>query len=139
MLKTPIGDSNNCIECQNVLDLESLYKNSKEIREDFLWIKCPICRHSLLPKIKVKFQEENDENFEKIRPEDIPLLSPNSLLNSCLLILSNGTNYDVNIFMNQDPSIFWSSIYFFKLYNLEYEFMLPYYNKIKDNDLKENY
>ena len=133
-------DSNyNCIECQNVLDLESLYKNSKEIREDFLWIKCPICRHSLLPKIKVKFQEENDENFEKIRPEDIPLLSPNSLLNSCLLILSNGTNYDVNIFMNQDPSIFWSSIYFFKLYNLEYEFMLPYYNKIKDNDLKENY
>ena len=108
-------DSNfNCIICQKVLDLESLYKNSKEIREDYLWIQCPFCYDYLLPKINVKYQEENNEK----KQESFPLISPNSLLNSCLSILSNGINYDVNIFMSNEPSIFWSSIYFFKLYNL---------------------
>ena len=128
-------DSNfNCIICQKVLDLESLYKNSKEIREDYLWIQCPFCYDYLLPKINVKYQEENNEK----KQESFPLISPNSLLNSCLSILSNGINYDVNIFMSNEPSIFWSSIYYFKFYNLEYEFMLPYYNQIKYNDLSKN-
>ena len=132
-------DSNyNCIICQAILDLESLYKNLKEIREDYLWIVCPFCGNSLLPKIIVKFQEENDENIDIKKQEAYPLISPNSLLNSCLLLLSKRINFDVNIFMNKEPSIFWSSIYFFKLYNLEYEFMLPYYDKIKNNDLNKN-
>ena len=99
---------------------------------------CPFCGNSLLPKIIVKFQEENDENIDIKKQEAYPLISPNSLLNSCLLLLSKRINFDVNIFMNKEPSIFWSSIYFFKLYNLEYEFMLPYYDKIKNNDLNKN-
>ena len=131
-------DSNfNCDICQEVLDLESLYKNSKEIREDSLWIQCPFCCDFLLPKINVKYQEENDENIEIKKKESFPLFSPFSLFNSCLIILSQGINYDVNCFMTKE-SIFWSSIYFFKFYNLEYEFMLPYYDQIKHNYLSNN-
>jgi len=126
-----------CLSCNSEIDLEYYYRNGKEISEDILWVKCSFCCNFNLPQIKVKYKEEKDKNIEISK--QVIIHSPNNLLNNILSIINNyGLKYDVNNFENQFPSVFWSSIFYCKINNFEYEFMLPYYNQIKDNDLNKN-
>ena len=126
-----------CLLCNSEIDIESFYRNEKEIREDIMWVKCPNCNEFALPTIKVKYQEEKDKNNEM--SQQVTIFSPNNLLDNCLTILNlYNLKYDVNNFENFFSGVFWSFIFYCKIKKLEYEFMLPYYYQIKNNDLNKN-
>ena len=65
--------------------------------------------------------------------ETVVLFSPYILKNNYNTSFSNkfGIKLNVDDIMIKYSTIFWDSIWYFKLNNLEYDFMLPYYYKLE--------
>ena len=49
----------------------------------------------------------------------------------------NEMRIDVDKFMMNYSTIFWDSLWYFKLNNLEYDFMQPYYYRLEDTGYKD--
>ena len=72
--------------------------------------------------------KKNTSNYE-----NIILFSPYILKNNYNTSFSFskiGIKLDVDAFMIKYSNIFWDSLWYFKLNDLEYDFMLPYYYKL---------
>ena len=119
-----------CINCQENINLETASLNCKEMSRELMWAKCS-CGEYILPKITVQYGTEINKsgkiklNTSKI--DCVVLFSPYFLkVNYHSLIRNFGIKLDVEELMLKYNVIFWNSVWYFKLYNLEYDFMLPY-------------
>jgi len=121
-----------CIECQTEINLERIGRDFANMRRDILWATCSQCGTGLLPKISVRFGKELNHfgklKFNTSSYEGFVLYSPFHLkynYNNGLL-KEFGLNLDVDSFKFRFNAIFWDSIWYFKIKNLEFDFMLPY-------------
>lgn len=129
----------NCIECQTNLNLEKLSRDFQKMRQDILWANCPKCQNGgngLIPKISVKFGKELN-SFDKLKfdtssGEGGVLYSPLHLkLNYNAGLLNEfGIKLDIESFKLRFNAIFWDSVWYFKIKDLVYDFMLPYESEI---------
>ena len=121
-----------CINCQSNINLEEISLNYKEMNRELMWTKCPSCKENILPKITVQYGTEINESGK---------LKINTSKNDCLVLFSPyflkvnynnslvrnfGIKLDVEELMLKYNAIFWNSVWYFKLNNLEFDFMLPY-------------
>ena len=121
-----------CINCQSNINLEEISLNYKEMNRELMWTKCPSCNENILPKITVQYGTEiNYSGKLKIntsKNDCVVLFSPYFLkVNYNNSLLRNfGIKLDVEELMLKYNAIFWNSVWYFKLNNLEFDFMLPY-------------
>jgi hypothetical protein len=129
----------SCIICQKDVNLELISKNLKEMNRDLIWAKCPNpeCKEPLLPKLTIQFGEEINKTGEMrnntCNYETVVLFSPYILKNNYNTSFSFskiGIKLDVDEFMMKYSTIFWDSLWYFKLNDLEYDFMQPYYYRL---------
>ena len=125
-----------CYLCQQEINLEIYSNNFKLMKRDLDWIKCPRCEKYILPKLTVKFGEEINKTGDMKKNtcivENIVLFSPFILKNNYNTSFKrNEMKLDVEKFMLNYSTIFWDSLWYFKLNNLEYDFMQPYYYRFK--------
>ena len=132
-----------CIFCQQIINLEVISLNLKEMNRDLSWTFCPKCKETLLPKLTVQFGEEINKNGDmKDNTSNfytVVLFSPYILKNNYSTIFGKniGVKLDVNDLMVKYPSIFWNSLWYFKLNGLEYDFMQPYYYRLEEIGYKD--
>ena len=125
-----------CYLCQQDINLEKYSKNFKLMKRDLNWIECPKCKENILPKLTVKFGEEINKTGDMKKNtcvvENIVLFCPYILKNNYnTFFKKNEMRLDVEKFMLNYSTIFWDSLWYFKLNNLEYDFMQPYYYRFK--------
>ena len=127
----------SCIMCQKDINLELISKKLKEMNRDLFWTRCPKCEEPLLPKLTIQFGEEINKNGEMKKTtcnyESVVLFSPYILKNNYNTSFSFskiGIKLDVDEFMVKYSNIFWNSLWYFKLNDLEYDFMQPYYYRL---------
>ncbi len=133
-----------CIECQNLINLYDLCINYTNIKNDVMWVSCDN-GHCNLPKIMVRFGKElnTQGNFFGIEgktstTDEVVLHSPYNIKVNVKngILREYGTKLDINNFKMQFTPLFWNCIWYFAINKLDYEFFLPYENIIKDiNDL----
>mgnify|MGYP002624216881 CR=1 FL=1 len=117
-----------CINCQENINLETLSLNYKDMTRELMWTKCPHCNEYILPKITVQFGDEINKSGK---------LSINTSKNDCLVLFSPyflkvnssnslvrkfGTKLDVEDLMLKFNTIFWNSVWYFKLNHLDFYF-----------------
>ena len=127
----------SCIMCQKDINLELISKNLKEMKRDLNWTVCPGCGENILPKLTVQFGEEINKSGDMKKNtciiENIVLFSPYILKNNYnTFFKKNEMKIDVEKFMMNYSTIFWDSLWYFKLNNLEYDFMQPYYYRLEE-------
>ena len=116
-----------CTKCQNSIDLETLSKDYKNMGREILWVKCPRCNDYLLPKLTIKLGKEINKNgYMRINTcsyESVVLYSPFTLKNNYKgSVLKNyNVKLDVDEYMKNYKEIFWDSLWYFKMNNLEYD------------------
>ena len=120
-----------CIYCQKVINLYKKCINLNEINRDIMWIKCENCGQYSLVKFCIQFGKEANKNgnikFNTCKYDSVVLFSPYSLkMNYKSLLNDYGINVDLEELIYKYNNIFWNSIWYFKLYNLDCDFMLPY-------------
>ena len=124
-----------CIICQNTINLEEISKNYKGMSRELEWVQCPKCKNNILPKLLIQFGKEINKTGQMKRNtskyENVVLFSPYGLKNnySTTLLKTFGVKLDLEDLMLKYGGIFWNSLWYFKLNNLEYDFMLPYERK----------
>ena len=117
--------------CQKVINLYKKCINLNEINRDIMWIKCENCGQYSLVKFCIQFGKEANKNgnikFNTCKYDSVVLFSPYSLkMNYKSLLNDYGINVDLEELIYKYNNIFWNSIWYFKLYNLDCDFMLPY-------------
>jgi len=128
-----------CIICQNVINLEEISKDFKSMTREIEWTKCPKCKNPILPKILIQFGKEINKTGQMERNtsnyENVVLFSPYGLKTNytTTLLKTFGIKLDLDEFILKFGGIFWDSLWYFKLNNLEYDFMIPYENKYQAN------
>ena len=121
-----------CMNCQENINLESISLNYKEMSRELMWAKCPYCNEYILPKITIQYGTEINRcgqlKFNTSKNDCSVLFSPYFLkVNYNNSVLRNfGIKLDVEELMLRYNTIFWNSVWYFKLNNLEFDFMLPY-------------
>ena len=135
-----------CIKCQENINLETLSLNYKEMSRELMWAKCS-CGEYILPKMTIQYGTEINKSgklkLNTSKTYSVVLFSPYFLkLNYHSLLRNFGIKVDVEELMLKYNVIFWNSVWYFKLYNLEFDFMLPYQQyldkKILDKKLSLN-
>ena len=127
----------SCIMCQTDINLELISKNLKDMKRDLNWTVCPGCGESILPKLTVQFGEEINKNGEMKKNtsiiENVVLFCPYILKNNYNTFFKKSKlELDIDKFMMNYSTIFWDSLWYFKLNGLEYDFMQPYYYKLEE-------
>ena len=126
-----------CIICQNPINLEDISKDFNSMSRELEWTQCPKCKNPILPKILIQFGKEINKTGQMERNtcnfENVVLFSPYGLKNnySSTLLKTFGIELDLDTFILKFGGIFWDSLWYFKLNNLEYDFMIPYENKFE--------
>ena len=121
-----------CMECQNEINLEITSKNFEEMKKDLFWLKCEGCGQPMLPKLTIQFGEEinmiGNMIINSSKLDCVVLFSPFSLKENynSSLIKEYGIKLKVEEFLEKYSTIFWNSIWYFKLNYLPYDIMLPY-------------
>ena len=121
-----------CIKCQEKnINLETLSLNYKEMNRELMWAKCSYCGDYFLPKITIQYGTEINKSgkikLNTSKNDCVVLFSPYFLKDNYHSLTRNfGIKLDVEELMLKYNVIFWNSVWYFKLYNLEYDFMLPY-------------
>ena len=120
------------MDCQNEITLFSASQNYKEMARDLIWAKCPKCNEYLLPKLTVQFGKEVNINgtlkYGTSKYDCVVLFSPLSLKENYnnSLLKDYGIKLDVEELLEKYSTTFWNTLWYFKLNNLDYDFMLPY-------------
>ena len=120
------------MDCQNEINLFTASQNYKEMARDLIWAKCPKCNEYLLPKLTVQFGKEVNINgtlkYGTSKYDCVVLFSPLSLKENYnnSLLKDYGIKLDVEELLEKYSTTFWNTLWYFKLNNLDYDFMLPY-------------
>ena len=121
-----------CVECQEEINLELLSKNFKKMSRDIIWAKCPSCGNNIIPKLTVQFGKEMNKlgklKLNTCSLDNFVLFSPLTLKTSYddNLIKKFGIKLDIEEFKHDFSKIFWNTIWYFKIKELPYDFILPY-------------
>ena len=132
-----------CIYCQKMINLQIKSKNFEEMNREIMWVKCPNCNEYCLTKIWIQFGKEINKNgkmkYNTCKYDSVVLFSPYSLkMNYKSLLKDFGIKLDVEELMFKYNNIFWNSLWYFKLNNLEYDFMLPYEKEFDEGIFNDN-
>ena len=141
-----------CTDCQEKIDLYNYCLITEELNKEYLWVKCPFCKHYVLPKIDVKLGNEINMNFDYLDStstlDSIVLYSPYILKLNIVKAVNNEMNkqLDVNEFRIKFTALFWNCVWYFNLMKLDYSLFLPYSDNIigfnknikKNNIINEN-
>ena len=127
-----------CDNCNNKINIYDFQRNLNDTNNDNFWAKCPFCKFSYLPKIKIIFGSEINKN-DKLKMST-SLLDPAVILYSPKTLHSNlidNSNIDINNYKLKFTNIFWNLILYFKFCGLPYDFILPYSSNIFRPNKKE--
>ena len=123
-----------CPKCKKEIDLERMSKDFKNMGRDLRWAKCADsnCGMTFLPKLTLEIGKEINKNgcmrINTCNYETVPLYTPFTLKNNykTTILKKYNVKLDVEEYIKSYKEIFWVSLWYFKLNNLEYDFMLPY-------------
>ena len=126
-----------CPECGQEIDLTEICLNFKNTKKDFFWALCPNCAKYIIPKLGVMLGTEvlNRENSEDLYNEYYSssytrfiLHSPYELkINLKEIKKKDGfKKFHIEHFKEEYPSLFWSCVWYFKLYKINLDIILPY-------------
>ena len=125
----------SCIKCKEKINLSNVCKNFTDIKNDILWVMCK-CGQYNLPKITIKYGKEllRDNVYKTSYSDEIILYLPINLKNNIKsTIMENfGTDLNVTEFRSQYKPLFWNFFWYCKIYQLDYEILLPYLNDVND-------
>jgi hypothetical protein len=132
-----------CPECGKLIDIENISLDYKNMKKDSLWAQCKLCNQYILPQLTVKLGSDiNSGHIEETsKTTKFILHSPYELkLNLKETIDKDGSQYlEVEKFKMKYPSLFWSCIWYFKLYKLDIDIMLPYESSFYQLNISDNY
>jgi len=126
------------MECQKEINLLEASTNYKEMARDLIWAKCPNCGEYMLPKLTIQLGKElninGNMNYNTSKYDSIVLFSPLSLKENYnnSLLKDYGIKLNVEQLLEKHSTTFWNSLWYFKINNLDYEFMLPYEHNMED-------
>ena len=126
------------MDCQKEINLLKASTNYKEMARDLIWAKCPDCGEYMLPKLTIHFGEELNINGNMknntSKYDSIVLFSPLSLKENYnnSLLKDYGIKLDVEQLLEKHSTTFWNTLWYFKINNLDYDFMLPYEHNMED-------
>ena len=132
------------MDCQNDINLVTESQNYKDMARDLIWAKCPKCNDYMLPKLTVKFGKDLNINgnmkYTTSKYDCVVLFSPLSLKENYnnSLVKDYGIKLNVEELLEKYNTTFWNSLWYFKLCNLEYDFMLPYEHNMDDITFNSN-
>lgn len=124
-----------CPECDKEIDMVDLSLNFKNMKKEIFWTKCPICNKEILPKIGVLLGNEIINNNKKNNTKNntsnytkFILHSPYELKNNIKNIINKDgfSIFHLELFKEKYPSLFWSCIWYFKIYKIDLDIILPY-------------
>ena len=125
-----------CSDCQEKIDLYNYCLTTEELNKEYLWVKCPFCKHNILPKIDVKLGNEINMNYDYLDStstlDSIVLYSPYILKLNIVKAVNNDMNKQLNVneFRIKFTALFWNCVWYFNLMKLDYSFFLPYSDNI---------
>jgi len=134
-----------CPECGKLIDIENISLDYKSMKKETLWAQCKLCNKYILPQLTVQLGNDINSGHteESSKITKFILHSPYELkLNLKETIDKDGTQFlEVEKFKMKYPSLFWSCIWYFRLYKLDIDIMLPYESSLfqinkGDNDYK---
>ena len=119
-----------CNNCKKNIHIKDFVKNLNDTNNDTFWSKCPFCKASYLPKIKIIFGSEINKN-NKLKTntslvDEVVLISPKTIQMTIL----DYSDIDIDKFKLNYNQIFWNLIWYFKISGLPYDFILPYTENI---------
>ena len=133
----------SCPECDKEIDMVELTLNLKNMKKEIFWTKCPLCNKDIIPKIGVLLGKEiinnnqnKDSNIKTSKYTKFVLHSPYELKNNIKNIINKDgfSIFHLEIFKEKYPSLFWSCIWYFKIYKIDLDIVLPYEkNTIQNN------
>lgn len=119
-----------CPECGKLIDIENISLDYKNMKKDSLWAQCKLCNKYILPQLTVQLGSNISSRYteESRKITKFILHSPYELkLNLKESIDKEGSQFlEVEKFKMKYPSLFWSCIWYFRLYKLDIDIMLPY-------------
>ena len=133
----------NCPKCKKEIDLEQKSKDFKNMGRDLRWVKCgeSNCGLNFLPKLTLEFGKEINKNgsmkINTCNLDSVPLYTPYTLKNNykTTVLKKYNVKLDLEEYIKNYKEIFWDSLWYFKLNNLEYDFMLPYEENIHEETI----
>ena len=126
-----------CIDCQKLINLYDVSKDFENMQKEEKWIKCPSCGKNTLLHLNFQFGVElfNNEITELSSSKKLKVVlnSPKFLKDSIYKLYLKNEKFDVENFKELYETYFWNAIWYFKLVNIDINFMLPYLNNISIN------
>ena len=119
-----------CPDCNKLIDIENISREHKKMKKDLCWAKCPFCNY-IKPEISVSFGNSMSSKYLNVpcsKLETFTLCSPYELKNSLKEIIDKEKFHllDIDKFKMKFPNLFWSCIWYFHLYDLDFNIILPY-------------
>ena len=127
-----------CPECGQVIDITEICLNYKNMKKDFFWAKCTKCEKYIIPKLGVSLgneiinikevKEDTHYNYNSSNYTKFILHSPYEVKVNLKKIKKQNRfkMFHAEYFKQEYPSLFWSCIWYFKLYKINYDIFLPY-------------
>jgi hypothetical protein len=132
-----------CPECGKLIDIENISMDYKNMKKDSFWAQCKLCNNYILPQLTVKIGSDINSGHieESSKITKFILHSPYELkLNLKETIDKDGSQFlEVEKFKMKYPSLFWSCIWYFRLYKLDIDIMLPYESSFFQLNIGDNY
>ena len=135
--KIRFNNKQKCPECGQEIDVTEICLNFKNMIKDFFWVKCTICDKYIVPKLGVNLgteiisKDRNDDLYNDYYSSNYTrfvLLSPYEL-QSKIREIKNKSQFKIfhiEYFKQEYSNLFWSCIWYFNLYNINYDIILPY-------------
>ena len=120
-----------CSECGKTINIYNLSLHNTNIIKNEIWARCPYCKIYFLPSLTV-YLGNFLFNKDSCKMTKCILHSPYELKKNIKNIFKDDKfqMLDIDNFKNMYPDLFWSSIWYFYLYKIDFSFFLPYESSI---------
>ena len=139
--KIKFFNKQKCPECGQEIDITEICLDFKNMKKDFFWAKCPKCEKYIIPKLGVILgteiinKEENQDLYNDYYSSNYNrfiLHSPYELKINLKKIKQKDEfkMFHIEKFQQEYPSLYWSCIWYFKLFHINFDIILPYESTI---------
>ena len=121
-----------CSECGKKINIYNLSVNNKNIIKNELWARCPYCKVYFLPLLSVYFGNFLFNNGSNSKATRCILHCPYELKKNIKNIFKEDKSQmlDLDNFKTKYPDLFWSTVWYFYIYKIDFSFFLPYENNV---------